>query len=160
MLFIIQRVFWALHDHRTPFLMQCVQSVLFVIGALAVATFPGNVIGVSIAVCTTVAGTVQTIIALVLVRKRLNGIEGPIVTRSHVQFVIAALISGVVGLVVVNFFGGFSADGFAMSDVSGALITIALTGAVMVLVYFGALVVAKNGEIRGAVDILRKRLGR
>ncbi|WP_416392956.1 MULTISPECIES: DUF6049 family protein [unclassified Curtobacterium] len=160
MLFIIQRVFWALHDHRTPFLMQCVQSVLFVIGALAVATFPGNVIGVSIAVCTTVAGTVQTIIALVLVRKRLDGIEGPIVTRSHVQFVIAALIAGVVGLVVVNFFGGFSADGFAMSDVSGALITIALTGAVMMAVYFGGLVVAKNGEIRGAVDILRKRLGR
>ena len=47
-----------------------------------------------------------------------------------------------------------------MADVTGALITLALTGAVMVVVYFGALVVAKNGEIRGAVDILRKRLGR
>ena len=68
--------------------------------------------------------------------------------------------AGVAGLVVADFFGAFSPDGFAMADVTGALITLALTGAVMVVVYFGALVVAKNGEIRGAVDILRKRLGR
>ncbi|WP_255257607.1 DUF6049 family protein [Curtobacterium sp. 314Chir4.1] len=160
MLFIIQRVFWAMHDHRTPFLMQLVQSGLFVIGALAVAMLPGSVIGVGIAICTTIAGSAQTIVALVLVRKRLGGIEGPVVTRSHVQFVIAALISGVAGLVVANFFGAFSSDGFAMSDVTGALITLALTGAVMVVVYFGALVVAKNGEIANAVALVRSRLGR
>lgn len=160
MLFIIQRVFWAMHDHRTPFLMQCVQSVLFVIGALAVATFPQSIVGVSIAACTTLAGTAQTIIALVLVRRRLNGIEGPVVTRSHVQFVIAALIAGVAGAVVVSALGTFSADGFAMSDRTGALVTIVLTGAVMAAVYFGALVVSKNGEIANAVALLRKRLGR
>jgi murein biosynthesis integral membrane protein MurJ len=160
MLFIIQRVFWAMHDHRTPFLMQLVQSGLFVIGALSVAMLPSSVIGVGIAVCTTIAGSAQTIVALVLVRRRLGGIEGPIVTRSHVQFIIAALIAGVAGLVVANFFGAFSSDGFAMADVTGALITLVLTGSVMVIVYFGALVVAKNGEIRGAVDILRRRLGR
>lgn len=160
MLFIIQRVFWAMHDHRTPFLMQLVQSGLFVIGALSVALLPSSVIGVGIAVCTTIAGSAQTIVALVIVRKRLGGIEGPIVTRSHVQFVIAALIAGVAGLLVANFFGAFSSDGFAMADVTGALVTLVLTGAVMAIVYFGALVVAKNGEITGAVAILRSRLGR
>lgn len=160
MLFIIQRVFWAMHDHRTPFLMQCVQSVLFVIGALAVTTLPNEAIGVAIAACTTLAGTAQTIVALVLVRKRLGGIEGPVVTRSHVQFVIAALIAGVAGLLVVNFFGSFSASGFAMADFTGALITLVLAGAVMAAVYFGALVVAKNGEIGNAVRMLRSKLGR
>ncbi|WP_220036906.1 DUF6049 family protein [Curtobacterium sp. MCPF17_051] len=160
MLFVIQRVFWAMHDHRTPFLMQCIQSVLFVIGALAVSTFPTSVIGIGVAACTTIAGSAQTIVALVLVRKRLGSIEGPVITRSHVQFVIAALISGVVGLLVVNFFGAFSEAGFAMSDRTGALITIILTGAVMVAVYFGALVVAKNGEIGNAVRMLRSKLGR
>ena len=90
MLFVIQRVFWAMHDHRTPFLMQCIQSVLFVIGALAVSTFPTSVIGIGVAACTTIAGSAQTIVALVLVRKRLGSIEGPVITRSHVQFVIAA----------------------------------------------------------------------
>lgn len=159
-LFIIQRVFWAMHDHRTPFLMQCVQSMLFVIGALAVTTLPNETIGVAIAACTTLAGTAQTIVALVLVRKRLGGMEGPVVTRSHVQFIIAALIAGVVGLVVANFLGAFSAAGFAMSDRTGALITIVLTGAVMVLVYFGALVVAKNGEIKNAVGMVKSKLGR
>lgn len=160
MLFVIQRVFWAMHDHRTPFLMQCIQSVLFVIGALAVSTFPTSVIGIGVAACTTLAGTAQTIVALVLVRRKLGNIEGPVITRSHVQFVIAALISGVVGLLVVNFFGAFSKSGFAMSDRTGALVTIVLTGAVMVAVYFGALVVAKNGEIGNAVRMLRSKLGR
>jgi murein biosynthesis integral membrane protein MurJ len=160
MLFIIQRVFWAMHDHRTPFLMQCIQSVLFVVGALAVAMFPQGIVGVSIAACTTLAGTAQTIVAIVLVRRRLHGIEGPVVTRSHVQFVIAALIAGVAGALVVSALGAFSEDGFAMSDRTGALITIALSGAVMAGVYFGALVVAKNGEIANAVALLRKRLGR
>jgi murein biosynthesis integral membrane protein MurJ len=160
MLFIIQRVFWALHDHRTPFLMQCIQAVLFVVGALAVSTFPSSTVGVGIAACTTLAGSAQTIVALVLVRRRLGGIEGPVVTRSHVQFIIAALIAGVAGVLVANFFGAFSADGFAMSDRTGAMITIVLTGAVMAIVYFGALVVAKNGEIANAVSILRNKLGR
>ncbi len=160
MLFVIQRVFWALHDHRTPFLMQCVQSVLFVIGALAVSTFPEHAVGFSIAACTTLAGSAQTILALVLVSRRLRGMEGANVTRSHLQFVVAALVAGAVGLVVVWFFGAFSASGFAMSDATGAVVTILLTGVVMALVYFGVLALARNQEIRGAVDIVRSRLGR
>jgi peptidoglycan biosynthesis protein MviN/MurJ (putative lipid II flippase) len=160
MLFIIQRVFWAMHDHRTPFLMQLVQSVLFVIGALAVTLLPGNIIGLALAACTTIAGSAQTIVALVVVRRRLDGIEGRIVTRSHLQFVVAAVVAGVVGFLVTTFFGGYSRTGFAMSDFTGAFIAVVLAGGVMVAVYFGALVLLKNGEIRSAVDMVKARLGR
>ncbi|PCN48985.1 MOP family protein [Curtobacterium sp. 'Ferrero'] len=160
MLFIIQRVFWALHDHRTPFLMQCVQSALFVIGALAVSLLPGEAIGFAIAACTTLAGSTQTVVALVLVSRRLRGMEGPNVLRSHLQFIVAAVVAGVVGLGVVWFFGAFTPSGFAMADATGAVLTILLTGAVMALVYFGVLALARNQEIRGAVDIVRARLGR
>ncbi len=86
--------------------------------------------------------------------------EGANVTRSHVQFIVAAVVAGAVGLVVVWFFGAFSASGFAMSDATGAVLTILLTGVVMSLVYFGVLALARNQEIRGAVDIVRSRLGR
>lgn len=160
MLFIIQRVFWAMHDHRTPFLMQLVQSGLFVVGALAVTTLPGDVIGLAVAACTTVAGSAQTVVALVIVRRRLHGIEGPIVTRSHLQFVVAALVAGAVGLVVVNFFGAFREDGFAMADFTSAVITVVLGGVVMVAVYFGVLALLRNAEVRSAVDLVRARLGR
>ncbi|KQO63939.1 hypothetical protein ASF23_06655 [Curtobacterium sp. Leaf261] len=160
MLFIIQRAFWALHDHRTPFLMQCVQSALFVIGALSIAALPGSLIGVGVAAVTTFAGTAQTIVALVIVRRRLGGIDGALVTRSHVQFVFAAVIAGVAGLLVVNFFGAFERGGFAMTDVTSAGITLVLGAGVMAVVYFGALVVAKNAEIGSAVALLRGKLGR
>jgi murein biosynthesis integral membrane protein MurJ len=160
MLFIVQRVFWAMHDHRTPFLMQLVQSVLFVIGALAVTALPGNIIGLSLAACTTIAGSAQTIVALVVVRRRLGGIEGPVITRSHLQFVAAALVAGVVGFLVATFFGGYSETGFGMSDFTGAFITVVLSGVVMAAVYFAVLVVLRNGEVRSAVGLVRGRLGR
>ncbi|PZE26121.1 murein biosynthesis integral membrane protein MurJ [Curtobacterium sp. MCBD17_028] len=160
MLFIIQRVFWALHDHRTPFFMQLVQSGLFVIGAYAVAALPGSAIGVGVAITTTLAGSAQTVVALVIVRRRLAGIEGGPVTRSHVQFIVAAIVAGAAGVAVAAFFGAFRAGGFAMTDVTSALITLALTAAAMVVVYVAVLVLTRNGEIRSAVGLLRARLGR
>ena len=160
MLFIIQRAFWAMHDHRTPFLMQLVQSGLFVIGALAVAALPGSWIGVGVAAVTTLAGCTQTVIALIVVRRRLAGVEGRLVTRSHVQFIVAALVAGGAGLVVAWFFGAFRASGFAMTDVTSAGITLLLTSAVMGAVYFAGLVVLRNPEVRSAVTLLRGRVGR
>ncbi|HAM27641.1 MAG TPA: murein biosynthesis integral membrane protein MurJ, partial [Microbacteriaceae bacterium] len=47
-LFVLQRVFYALGDTRTPFLMQCVQSGLFVIGALLCILLPTGWIGVGV----------------------------------------------------------------------------------------------------------------
>jgi murein biosynthesis integral membrane protein MurJ len=160
MLFIIQRAFWATHDNRTPFFLQLIQSTLFVIGVIGVAAFPGSIIGVGVAAMTTIAGTAQTIVAIVVIRRRLGGIEGPIVARSHTQFITAAVISGCAGLVVAAFFGAFKAHGFAMTDITSAGITLVLTGAVMAIVYFVALVVAKNAEVASAVDLLRARIRR
>ncbi len=160
MLFIIQRAFWAMHDHRTPFLMQLVQSGLFVIGALSVAALPGSWIGIGVAGVTTIAGSTQTIIALVIVRRRLRGVEGALVTRSHVQFLVAAAIAGAAGFAVATFFGAYRSSGFAMTDVTSAGITLLLTSAVMGVVYFAGLMLFRNAEVRSAVELVRGRVRR
>ncbi len=48
-LFVIQRVFYSLGDYRTPFLLQCAQSGLFIVGALACIALPKGWIAVGIA---------------------------------------------------------------------------------------------------------------
>jgi putative peptidoglycan lipid II flippase len=112
-LFVIQRVFYSLGDTRTPFLIQCLQSVLFIVGALLSASLPPDRIGLGIAVVTSIAGTVQAIVSIVIVRRRLGGVDGRRVLVRHLQYLGCALLSGSAGLFVVALLGGFTASGFA-----------------------------------------------
>ncbi len=159
-LFVLQRVFYALGDTRTPFFMQCVQSGLFVIGALLCILLPTNLIGVGIAAVTSIAGSAQAIVAIVLVRRRLQGIDGSLVLRRHVQYLALALAAGTVGFVVALSLGGFSADGFAQSGKLPAIVAIIASGGVMAAVYFGLLLALRNPELHAVRSTLTARFGR
>jgi putative peptidoglycan lipid II flippase len=160
MLFVLQRVFYALGDTRTPFFMQCVQSGLFVVGALLCILLPTNLIGVGIAAVTSIAGSAQAVVAMVLVRRRLHGIDGALVLRRHVQYLAFALVAGIVGILVLLLLGGFSSDGFAQSGKLPAIIAIIASGAVMAAVYFGLLLVFRNPEIHAVSGTLTARFRR
>ena len=161
LLFVVQRVFYALHDQRTPFFMQLVQSLVFVAGALvAAATVPPERIGVAIALTTTVAGSTQAVVAIALVRRRLPGMDGALVARRYVTFVLVALLSAVVGLVVAVLLGSFDADGFAQSGRLQGVLTVAVVGSAMAVVYFGLLAVARLPELTGIARPVVARLRR
>jgi putative peptidoglycan lipid II flippase len=160
MLFVLQRVFYALGDTRTPFFMQCVQSGLFVIGAIACIGLPTQWIGVGIAAVTSVAGSAQAVVAIVLVRRRIGGIDGHRVLVRHLQYLGLALIAGAVGLVVVFALGGLSAAGFGQSDKIGAVVTVMVAGVTMAVVYLGLLAVFRNPELSAATATLTARFRR
>ena len=160
MLFVLQRVFYALGDTRTPFFMQCVQSGLFVIGALLCILLPTNLIAVGIAAVTSIAGSAQAVVAIVLVRRRLHGIDGKLVFRRHVEYLFFALVAGAAGYLVLLAVGGFSADGFAQSGKLPAIIAIVVSGAVMAAVYFGLLLVFRNPEVHSVSGTLTARFRR
>lgn len=135
-LFIVQRVFYSMHDQRTPFLLQLVQSGVFVVGTLISATVvPPERIAMAIAITTSIAGSTQAVVALIVVKKRLGGIDGRWVLRRYVQFAVFSLIAGAVGLVVVSLLGGFVADGFAQAGRAQGIVTVIVAVAVMALVY-------------------------
>ena len=158
-LFVVQRVFYALHDQRTPFFMQLIQSGIFVAGTL-VASFvvPDDLIAVAIAVTTSIAGSTQTVVALVLVKRRLGGIDGRWVLRRYVQFVFFSLVAGAVGLVVVTGLGGFAPDGFAHSGRVAGLATVVVAAAVMALVYFGLLRLIRLPELDELLSPVLRRV--
>jgi len=158
LLFVVQRVFYALHDQRTPFLMQLSQSVVFVVGALlAAALVAPERIGVAIALTTTIAGTVQAVLAVVLVRRRLAGMDGVWVFRRHAQYLLAALAAAVVGVVVATLLGAYTADGFAQSGRVQAVVVVAVVGGVMAVVYFALLLLGRLPEVTGIVGPLAAR---
>ncbi|MBD8660730.1 murein biosynthesis integral membrane protein MurJ [Frigoribacterium sp. CFBP 8754] len=158
-LFVVQRVFYALHDQRTPFFMQLVQSGIFVVGTLvASAVVPDDRIAVAIAVTTSIAGSAQTVVALVLVKRRLGGIDGRWVLRRYVQYAFFSLLSGVVGLLVVTGLGGFVSEGFAHSSRIAGLATVVVAAAVMALVYFGLLALIRLPELDELLRPVLRRL--
>jgi putative peptidoglycan lipid II flippase len=161
MLFVLQRVFYALGDTRTPFLMQCVQSGLFIVGALACAVLlPKESIGVGIAAVTSLAGSAQAIVAIVLVRKRIGGIDGRLVLRRHLQYLLLALVAGAAGFGVLALFGGLSATGYALSGLVPAFVTIVVAGIAMATVYFALLAAFRNPELAAVTGTLTARFRR
>ena len=159
-LFVLQRVFFALGDTRTPFFMQCVQSSLFVVGALFCENLPSEWIGVGVAAVTSIAGGAQAVLAVALVRRRLGGVDGRHVILRHLQYLALSLLAGVIGLSLVAALGGYDPEGFAQSGKLPAIISVAVSGGVMAVIYLGLLAILRNPELLAVTRTLSARLRR
>ena len=157
-LFIVQRVLYALDDMRTSFGMQCVQTAVFIAGALACTALPAEWIGVGIAVVTSISTIVQTALGVVLVRRRLHGMDGRLILRRHLQYLAVAIVAGAVGLAVVILLGGFSADGFAQAGKFEAIGSMIVAGSLMAVTYGTGLLMLRNPELGAVTAAIAARL--
>jgi putative peptidoglycan lipid II flippase len=163
--FLLQRTFYALGDTRTPFFVQLVQSSLFVAGALTVLMLPPSAIGAGVAVVTSLAGTVQAIVMLALLRRRLNGIDGRLLLRRFSLYALAILPAAVVGLLLLWALGGLAllglpTIGFALANKASNLVSVVVIGGATMAVYLGILALARVPELRELAAPLRRRLTR
>lgn len=158
-LFITQRVFYALDDTRTPFFIQLAQSGIFVAGALVVATLPSPWIAPGIALVTTMAGTAQTLISLVILRGRLGGIGMALTAKRTAVFALAAIPASAVGLVLAVQLGAFE-GGAARESELAAMGAMVIIGLAMTVVYAGALAVLRVPEFSAMVQPIARRLRR
>jgi len=163
-LHVLRRTFYALEDTRTPFFVTVFQASLFIVLALLVGLLPLEYIAVGIGVVTTIAGVAQTTVAFVLLRRKLGRLDGVLILRRHVQFLVAALAAGVAGAAIVFALGGFRDGGFAVSSIPGAGVTMVVAGVVMVGIYAGILRLMHNPELLGftapVLSRARRLLGR
>jgi putative peptidoglycan lipid II flippase len=154
-LFLVQRVFYALGDTRTPFLLQLVQSGLFVIGALLALAAPSAWVAAGIALVTSVAGTAQSVAALLVLRGRLGGIDGRRVLRRFGTYALATIPAAAAGLGVLALLGGFTVDGFALSGRAPAVLAVGLVSLASVVVYVGGLAALRVPELRALLPSRR-----
>jgi putative peptidoglycan lipid II flippase len=156
-LFVLQRTFYSLEDTRTPFFIQVAQSAIFIVGALMVAGLPQDEIAIGIAWVTTIAGTIQMLIAALILRKRLGGFDGLRILRSFLVYLLACIPAVGAGVALTSTLGGFTA-GFAVSSWGAAIVTMGVVGAVMLVIYVVVLALLRTPELRSLIAPVASRL--
>ena len=157
-LFVVQRVFYALEDTRTPFFLQVVQATLFISLALGVSTLPVTQIAVGLALSASIAGSVQTVVAIVVLRRKLGGLSLRPLVFSLLQFLLAALPSSAAGVALLTAIGGADGAGYLTeSALWSALVMVVITLA-MVVVYGATLLLLGNSDARAVAGPLLRHL--
>jgi putative peptidoglycan lipid II flippase len=157
-LFVVQRVFYALEDTRTPFFLQVLQATLFISLALGVATLPIAQIAFGLALSASIAGSIQTVVAVVVLRRKLGGLSTKPLFVNFAQFVLAALPASGAGVWLLVMFGGVDGAGYLTQTALWSALVMVIITLVMVLVYVGTLLVFRNTDARAVVQPVLRRL--
>lgn len=168
-LYLVHRGFYALGDTRTPFLIQCLQAVLFVALAVPAAiAAPDAGVAAGIAAVISVAGAVQATVAALVLRRRLGGRGGGRVLRRFGGYALATIPAAAAGIAVLVLLGGVSLDGglpvagsgFALGSEAAAIVSVAAIGATTMLVYVGVLALFRVPELAALTGVARRLLRR
>ena len=129
-------------------------------GAVIVAQLGRPDIGIGIALLTTVACYIQTVLAAVLLRRRLGHLGARPVVRAYLVYLLALIPASAAGVGVNLLLGAFHPGGFAVAGRAGAVVTLLAIGAVMAAVYVAALAALRSPELREVSGVFTRRFRR
>ncbi|HEX7536931.1 MAG TPA: murein biosynthesis integral membrane protein MurJ [Dermatophilaceae bacterium] len=98
--YLLQRVFYAFEDARTPFMMQIVVTVVATVANLASLLLPLRWIAVGVGAGQALSNFAGMAVGLILVRRRLSGLPLGDTGRTYVRLGVASLIAGAAALLV------------------------------------------------------------
>ncbi|MET0976497.1 MAG: lipid II flippase MurJ [Leifsonia sp.] len=159
-LFVVQRAFYALGDTRTPFFFTLAQVVIVIIGVIGCSFLPLAWIAFGVAIVVTVSGVIQMLIAVLLLRRRLDGIDGRRVLRSLTVYAVAAIVPVIAGVLVLVALGGTTDGGFALSGIASAIVSMIVIGVTMTLLYAGGLILMRSRELQAFLTPVLARFRR
>jgi len=159
-LFVVQRTFYALGDTRTPFRFTLFQVIVFIAGALACLALPKDVLAAGIALTTTIACIAQLVLAAWLLRRRLHTLDASRIGRGFGRSFLALVLPLAAGIGLLVLLGGTTEGGFAVSGILGSVVSMAIIGSVMAVLYFAGLWLLRSPELRGFAEPLVSRLRR
>ncbi|MGO4679595.1 murein biosynthesis integral membrane protein MurJ [Microbacterium sp. 2MCAF23] len=159
-LFIVQRTFYALGDTRTPFAFTIFQCIL--IAATAFGTqllhqagiIPLSALAATLALGQSVASVLQTIVATVLLHRRLDGIGTSRWILALGRFVLAAIPATAAGWGVFLLLGG--PHGWTTADRIPAAVGCLIIAAVVMVVYIGLLALLRAPELDALKGLVRR----
>lgn len=153
---LLLRVFYAMHDSRTPALIGVATMVTNVAAnLLALAIFPRNEVVAALGAGFGLANLVGTVLAWRVLSRRLGGLAGREIGRSLVRMHIAAVPAAIIALAVAL---GVT---LALSTTrSGAFLTVVFGGAGALLCYLGAARALHVAEVTDLIGMVRSRLRR
>ena len=148
--FVLQRILYALEDTRTPFFIQLVQSAVFAVGAIVVGMGPVSEIANGIALSMSASVFVQAILMVIAVRRRLGHLGGRVLMLAFTRFGGAFIPALGVGFLIRDALP--TTGGSLVADITFA----AIVGLSMGLVYVGLLLLLKDRSARDLVAPLRR----
>jgi len=151
LLFLLQRVFYAFEDAKTPFRLMVVVTVVASLANLASLLLPPRWIVVGVGAGQAVSNLVGLAIGLVLVRRLLNGLPLSNVTRTYVRLGAASLVAGA-GALIVQFGLREVIEGKMLS-----LVSLAAGGLVFAGIYIG---VARRLHVHEINDLIAPVMAR
>ncbi|MDR6972319.1 murein biosynthesis integral membrane protein MurJ [Leifsonia shinshuensis] len=160
LVFMAQRAFYSLGDTRTPFFFTLAQVVVIVAGVLLCFLVPPGIRAASVALVVSIASFVQAALAFWLLRRRTGGVDGGRILASLWRFVVAALASIAAGAGFLVILGGVDAGAFPVSGPIAAVVTTAVVGVVMLIVYVGFLVILRSPDLESGLAPILNRAGR
>lgn len=160
LVYVMQRVYFAYGDSRTPFLYWTLHCLLAAAGVLiASATVPLAYLAASFALVQSLASIVQLFVATWLLRRKIGGLDLRRTSASLLRFGLAAVPAGAAGWGVFLLLGG--TEGWMLGNQLLGAVGTAIIGGIAVIVYLGVLALLRAPELTIAKNLLaRLRPGR
>lgn len=162
LLYYVQRVFYAFEDTRSVFLLYALTAPLQLLGIFLVAQLaPVEILVVCLVLVQSLVTWLRFGIMINVLRRRLGSIEAPALIRAFVRFMVFAVPSALVGLLIMWALGGYADGGWARTSILNALITCAVAGTAMAVIYFGIAMATRSPELEPfAGPLIRRIVGR
>ncbi|MFC4138222.1 MULTISPECIES: murein biosynthesis integral membrane protein MurJ [unclassified Microbacterium] len=161
-LFIVQRTFYAYGDTRTPFFFTLLQCALVAVTATIAAwmaaadVLPITLLAAGVALGQSFAGIVQTVVATMLLRRRLGLLDARRWMTALGRFLLAAVPAAAAGWGVFLLLGG--TGGWTTADKILGVIGSGIIAVVVVIVYVAALALLRAPELQVARGIVKRIL--
>lgn len=157
--FILNRVFYAQENAKTPFIIQCIMVCIGLGGALLASRLPQEFIIYGLAASYTVSNVLGPVVSHLFLKAKLGDYGGGLIVRAHMRFLAAALVAGIAGELALMIFGGTVAGGFMWSSIAAAAVTLAVVGTIMAVVYIVILKRMRVHEVDALLNPLISKVG-
>jgi putative peptidoglycan lipid II flippase len=146
-LFLIQRVFYSLGDGRTPFFITLYQAVVFSALVLMCSWLPREILAVGVASTLSAVGITQTVLALILLRRRMPAFSVRPIIKTSLRGMVAGAVSLIAGVGTASWLGAFASDGFAVANTAAGILSTAIIGAIVSIVFIVVLRLLRTREL-------------
>ena len=154
--YLLQRVFYAYEDARTPFFIGALSTLVWVSGNLVVARLlPPDRVVTGVGLSMSVSHLVGVAVALPLLRRRLGRLEGSAIASTYLRLTAAAVVAGLAAWAVREGLYLVAGAGY----LSGVVVLV-LAGTTLLVSYAVVARMLKVTELDALVEPLRARLHR
>ncbi|HEY6793749.1 MAG TPA: murein biosynthesis integral membrane protein MurJ [Kineosporiaceae bacterium] len=154
--YMFSRAFYAYEDARTPFAVQVAVVIVWMAGSLAAARLlPPDWVTPGIGLAMSAGNLAGAVLAAALLRRRLGGLDGARLLRTHGQLLVAALAAG-----LVAWFVGSGLHAVIGVSTAASVAVLAVAGSALVAVYAGLLRLMHVEEFGVLAEPLLRRVRR